>query len=1217
MAQLYVLIHRWPLLLAVCLMLAGVAAPAAAQTYQLPASGTAAYTTCSGALYDDGGPNGNYSANANGTVTLTPAIAGNKIRLDFTSLNMESGYDYVYIYDGADIYAPLIGYYSGYASAFTVYATNSAGKLTVRLTSDYTAQYSGFAATISCVSTVPLPDLVIQSPSAQPLAVVPGGSLSASCSIANLASVSASSSNVGYYLSTDAVLSANDVLVGSSYGYALGGNQSSYRSAYLSVPTSVAVGNYYLLFVADYQNQVVESNEANNTASLAISVLASFVDLTIQQPYVSANTAPAGGVLGLSCYIANLGNAQASSSYVGYYLSTDAVLSANDVLLGSSYGGTLSGGSYGSYRGISTSVPAATAPGNYYVLFVADYQNLVVESTKANNVSAVGLTVVTPSIDLTVIQAQVNPTTTTAGSVVGATANVVNQGNAPANSSRLGVYFSTDAVLSANDVLLASESVPGLGASGSYYVYPQFTVPTTTAPGTYYVLFVADYQNQVAETNETNNVRSVALTVALPAVDLVITQPSLSPGTTLAGSYVYTDCYIQNLGNTAAALTNIGYYLSTDAVLSANDVLLNTTSGGALNGGTSSYRSGAVTVPAATAPGSYYLLFVADYQNQVAETNENNNVSSASLTVLPATVDLLIQQAQLNQAATPAGLAVTADSYIVNQGNSTATSSDVGYYLSTDAVLSANDVLLGNSPGGVIYANNYSSRSATLTIPGTTAPGSYYVLFVADYQNKVAETNENNNVSSVPLLVSPPFTGTVVPYSGTASITTCNTTVYDHGGPNNYANYANGTLVIHPATAGSKVQLGFNSFQLDGGGDRLSVYDGPTTSAPLIGSYSYTSPGVITATSSSGSLTLVFTSDGYGNYAGFEAVVSCLSGTNTLPDLAPFLFNTSPTSGLAGSPLFVQTGIRNQGGGSAASSAVGYYLSTDNLLDASDVPLGVLAGGSLAPNQSINRSGQVTIPGTTVGGTYYLLHVADPQNAVAESNETNNVVNSLIRITVPPLPDLVITQPTLSHTSRTAGTVLTVSCELRNQGTNFAPPSVVGFYLSADAIFSPNDVLLANYQAAELSPGTLLRAASTFVLPGSITAGSYHVLFVADYVQDIGESNESNNVAALPLTITVIQAAHNEQLAGLTLTVFPNPATVGQSFKVELDGPATGRKAELQLFDALGREVEHRSLLLTNPHGAQVFDTRNLPRGVYLLRLTGEGLNATRRIQVD
>jgi len=41
----------------------------------------------------------------------------------------------------------------------------------------------------------------------------------------------------------------------------------------------------------------------------------------------------------------------------------------------------------------------------------------------------------------------------------------------------------------------------------------------------------------------------------------------------------------------------------------------------------------------------------------------------------------------------------------------------------------------------------YDTESVTLTIPTGTSPGTYYILFVADYTNLISETNENNNVA--------------------------------------------------------------------------------------------------------------------------------------------------------------------------------------------------------------------------------------------------------------------------------------------------------------------------------------------------------------------------------------------------------------------------------------------------------------------------------------
>jgi subtilase family serine protease len=42
-----------------------------------------------------------------------------------------------------------------------------------------------------------------------------------------------------------------------------------------------------------------------------------------------------------------------------------------------------------------------------------------------------------------------------------------------------------------------------------------------------------------------------------------------------------------------------------------------------------------------------------------------------------------------------------------------------------------------------------------VTIPPGTVAGNYYILAVADADNTVAESNENNNVTARPLTISP------------------------------------------------------------------------------------------------------------------------------------------------------------------------------------------------------------------------------------------------------------------------------------------------------------------------------------------------------------------------------------------------------------------------------------------------------------------------------
>ena len=126
----------------------GVAGRAQAQTYLMS---NTPVTTCGGTLYDSGGATGNYASNENFTKVLTPATPGAQLRLTFSSFDLESNYDFLTVYNGPSINAPIIGQYTGVLSSGTVTASNPTGQLTLVFTSDGTVVATGFAATISCL----------------------------------------------------------------------------------------------------------------------------------------------------------------------------------------------------------------------------------------------------------------------------------------------------------------------------------------------------------------------------------------------------------------------------------------------------------------------------------------------------------------------------------------------------------------------------------------------------------------------------------------------------------------------------------------------------------------------------------------------------------------------------------------------------------------------------------------------------------------------------------------------------------------------------------------------------------------------------------------------------------------------------------------------------------------------------------------------------------
>ena len=108
-------------------------------------------STCDAMFYDDGGPNANYTDSKDYTMTLTPAIEGGIVEVAFQSFELENTYDILYIYNGTSTSATQIGQYTGNNSPGTVTATNAAGALTFRFTSDYSVNKFGWVAHVGCV----------------------------------------------------------------------------------------------------------------------------------------------------------------------------------------------------------------------------------------------------------------------------------------------------------------------------------------------------------------------------------------------------------------------------------------------------------------------------------------------------------------------------------------------------------------------------------------------------------------------------------------------------------------------------------------------------------------------------------------------------------------------------------------------------------------------------------------------------------------------------------------------------------------------------------------------------------------------------------------------------------------------------------------------------------------------------------------------------------
>lgn len=111
----------------------------------------ATYTSSSGTFYDTGGASANYSNDERKFWLFTKPGTTN-ITLSFTSFNLESNYDYLFIYNGGNVNSPLVGKYTGSVSPGPLISVNDS--ILVEFRSDCATTAPGWVANFNMNGTV-------------------------------------------------------------------------------------------------------------------------------------------------------------------------------------------------------------------------------------------------------------------------------------------------------------------------------------------------------------------------------------------------------------------------------------------------------------------------------------------------------------------------------------------------------------------------------------------------------------------------------------------------------------------------------------------------------------------------------------------------------------------------------------------------------------------------------------------------------------------------------------------------------------------------------------------------------------------------------------------------------------------------------------------------------------------------------------------------------
>ena len=145
-------------------------------------------------------------------------------------------------------------------------------------------------------------------------------------------------------------------------------------------------------------------------------------------------------------------------------------------------------------------------------------------------------------------------------------------------------------------------------------------------------------------------------------------------------------------------------------------------------------------------------------------------------------------------------------------------------------------------------------------------------------------------------------------------------------------------------------------------------------------------------------------------------------------------------------------------------------------------------------------------------------------------------------------PDLIVLTPTASPSILTPGQTSTASCTVKNQGTASAGASVLKYFLSANNTYEVTDLLLTSSNVATLAASASVAASGVVTIPASTATGTWYILFFADANLAVAESNETNNVGTITITVQASIPGCNSTTQYPTTTLTPTTSWKFQNY---------------------------------------------------------------------
>jgi len=773
--------------------------------------------------------------------------------------------------------------------------------------------------------------------------------------------------------------------------------------------------------------------------------------------------------------------------------------------------------------------------GNYYIFVYSDYTNKVYESpSEANNVNNNINPISINKADLTVSEL-IYPEFFNSGQ----TANIewkiknIGQGQIVNKKWTDKIYISkasTFYIDSVTEIGSISYVQAQLLSSDSVQKSLNISIPNIQS-GDYYLYIFIDAKDTIFEgTNENNNVLRSQTMISVLNPNLIVSSveniTSINSGQPITIGWVTKNI---GLGKLYYSSVTDKIYLSSSPNFSLDSVVALGTKNYNVTLLTNDSINNQATVNLPNGiSGNYYIFIHTNFNNSVYEggMNSDNKSKGTSINVtLAPWADLQLKNIIIADSLTP-GENFTVSINVKNAGNASIIGNSWAdkLYISTSPDFDTTAILLStfiNSQQldtGITYQNTFSSN-----LSSTFSSGYYFFFAETDQHNTVFEyLYENNNLyRSNPVYIRQ--------YPVNLALTSFTAPDSSFSGQNiniQWTTINNSNKITLPSYWYDALYLSVDSIWNPGSDILVKEWkqNGPLS---VGNSYSNTQNALIPnglngnyylimITDHSNINNEILRSDNLMLISRNNQAVTFKINLTPSPNLYANTF-TAPQQCITGQPFNVSFKVKNIGIGptTIGSWTDKVFLSNDFTINQGDVNIGTYNynRGVLDTGQYYIDSISVTVPvGHT--GNYILIFKADNSDVVYEFNgETNNTANAFIIVTQPPPADIIVKNISLPD-SAMVGKNMNISWTVENIGPNPATGNVKDMiYISNDTIWDINDKLIGEYSSSIYLPtlGTQNRSINNKL--SGVAIGDYHVIVRSDILNNIYESNDTNNIS--------------------------------------------------------------------------------------------------------